>query len=118
MGNPIGTDRAWRTFDDWKTQRREIGVIFFSASGTMLYTMGLIELARNGSLRLKGDAMKAAFNLRGANFSYGPLQTWPRWPAPPIVEVIAIQAQLSNGDWLALAEGLRPGSLPAPALPE
>jgi hypothetical protein len=27
--------------------------------------------------------------------------------------VIAIQAQLENGDWLALAEGLRPASLPA-----
>jgi hypothetical protein len=54
MGNPIGPDQAWRTFGDWKTQRREIGVIFFSTSGTMLYTMGFIELARNGGLRLKG----------------------------------------------------------------
>jgi hypothetical protein len=75
MGNPIATDQVWRTFDDWKIQRREIGVIFFSTSGTMLYAMGFIELARNGGLRLKGDTMKAAFNLRGANFSYGPLQT-------------------------------------------
>jgi hypothetical protein len=42
MGTPIGTDQAWRTFGDWKSQRREIGVLFFSASGTMLYTMGVI----------------------------------------------------------------------------
>jgi hypothetical protein len=118
VGDPIGTDQAWRKFGDWKSHRREIGVIFFSTSGTMLYTMGFIELIRNGGLRLKSSTMKAAFNLRGAHFSYGSLQTWPRWPAPPIVEVIAIQVQLSNGDWLALAEGLRPGSLLPPALPE
>jgi hypothetical protein len=64
MGNPIATDQAWRKFADWKNQHREIGVIYFSTSGTMLYTIGLIDLARNGGLRLKGDVMKAAFNLR------------------------------------------------------
>jgi hypothetical protein len=80
--------------------------------------MGLVESARNGKLLLKGDMVRASFNLTRANFTYGPVQTWPKWPSPPIVEVIAVQAQLENGDWLALAEGLRPESLPPRALPE
>ena len=117
-GSPIPTDQAWRTFSDWKVNGREIGVIFYGGSGTSLYTMGFIESARNGRLLLKGALVRASFNLTRANFTYGPVQTWPKWPSPPIVEVIAVQAQLENGDWLALAEGLRPESLPPRALPE
>ena len=117
-GNPIGTDDAWRTFDGWKRKGREIGVIFYGSSGNSLYTMGVIESARGGTLRLKGDSARASFNLARASFVYGPVQTWPRWPSPPIVEVIAVQAQLENGDWLALAEGLRPESLPSRMLTE
>ena len=117
-GTPIPTDQAWRTFSDWKGNGREIGVIFYGGSGTSLYTMGFIESARNGRLLLKGALVRASFNLTRANFTYGPVQTWPKWPSPPIVEVIAAQAQLENGDWLALAEGLRPESLPQRALPE
>jgi hypothetical protein len=30
---------------------------------------------------------------------------------------MAVQAQLENGDWLVLAEGLRPELLPSGALP-
>ena len=115
---PIPTDQAWRTFGDWQTSGREIGVIFFGGSGSSLYTMGIIESARNGKLLLKSDTVRASFNLKRATFAYGPVQTWPRWPNPPIVEMIAVQAQLENGDWLALAEGLRPESLPPHALPE
>ena len=115
---PMQMDQAWRTFADWKSRRREIGVIFYGCSGNSLYTMGFVESARNGKLLLKSGTARASFNLARANFSYGPLQTWPRWPSPPIVEVIAVQVQLENGDWLALAQGLRPESLPARALPE
>jgi len=115
---PIPTDQAWRTFSDWQTSGREIGVIFFGNSGSSLYTMGFIERARNGKLLLQSATVRASFDLRQATFTYEPLQTWPRWPNPPIVEVIAVQAQLANGDWLALAEGLRPESLPPRTLPE
>jgi hypothetical protein len=111
-GMPIPTDQAWRTFGDWQSSRREIGVIFFGGSGSSLYTLGSIESARNGKLVLKSHTARASFNLAGAKFAYGPVPTWPQWPYPPIVEVIAVQAQLENGDWLALAEGLRPESLP------
>jgi hypothetical protein len=117
-GTPIPTDQAWRTFGDWKNGGREIGVIFFGGSGSSLYTMGFVESARNGKLLLRSETVRASFNLARATFAYGPVQTWPRWPSPPIVEVIAVQAQLENGDWLALAEGLRPESLPPRALPE
>ena len=117
-GNPIATDEAWRTFDDWKKQRRELAVIFYGSSGNSLYTMGTIQSARNGTLRLISDRARASFNLARASFVYGPVQTWPRWPSPPIVEVLAIQAQLENGDWLALADGLRLESLPTRLLPE
>ena len=116
-GTPIPPDQAWRTFGDWKSSGREIGVIFYGCSGS-LYTMGFVQSARNGKLQLESDTARASFNLARASFTYGPVQTWPKWPSPPIVEVIAVQAQLENGDWLALAEGLRPESLPSRALPE
>ena len=116
-GTPIPTDQAWRIFDDWKSSGREIGVIFYGSSGSSLYTMGFVESARHGKLLLKSDTVSASFNLTRANFTYGPVQTWPRWPSPPIVDVIAVQAQLENGDRLALAEGLRPESHPPRALP-
>jgi hypothetical protein len=115
---PIPTDRAWRTFGDWQSRGREIGVIFYGSSGSSLYTMGFVESARNGKLLLMSDTVRASFNLKQATFAHGSVQTWPKWPYPPIVEVIAIQAELANGDWLALAEGLRPESLPPRALPE
>ena len=115
-GTPIPADQVWRKFAGWKSDRREIGVIFYGSSGASLYTMGFV--ARNGKLLLKSDTVRASFNMTRANFTYGPVQTWPKWPSPPIVEVIAVQAQLENGDWLALAEGLRPESLPTRALPE
>jgi hypothetical protein len=117
-GAPISTDHAWRTFDDWEARAREIGVIFYGGSGTSIYTMGLIQSAGNGRLTVKGDMVRASFNLARASFTYGPVQTWPKWPSPPIVEVLAVQAQLENGDWLALADGLRPESLPPRGIAE
>src|SRR6185369_2481397 len=112
LGNPIPAEQAWRTFSDWKGDARPIGVIFYGSSGTSLYTMGVIESAREGRLALKGEMVRATFNLARASFTYGPVQTWPKWPSPPIVEVLAVQVQMENGDWLALADGLRPESLP------
>ena len=117
-GTPIPPDQAWRTFSDWKSSGHEVGVIFYGGSGNSLYTMGFVESARNGRLLLQGPTVRASFNLIRATFTHGPVQTWPRWPSPPIVEVMAVQARLENGDWLALAEGLRPESLPPRALPE
>lgn len=117
-GTPIPTDQAWRTFSDWAYNAREVGVIFYGGSGASLYTMGFIQSARNGRLLVKGETVRASFNLTRASFTYGPVQTWPKWPSPPIVEVLAVQAQMENGDWLALADGLRPESLPPRSLPE
>lgn len=113
---PIPSVEAWRRFSEW--QGREIGVIFYGGAGTSIYTMGHIESARNGRLALNGEAVRATFNLIGASFAHGPVQTWPKWPSPPIIEVMAIQAQLANGDWLALSDGLRPESIPPRALAE
>jgi hypothetical protein len=114
-GRLITADRAWRTFDQWKAAGLEIGVLLFGKAG-MITALGTVESARNGRLAIQGDAVGATLNLKGAQFSYGPVKTWPRWPLPPIVEVVAVQAFLTNGDWLVLAEGLRP-NLPRPSLP-
>src|ERR1035438_3914523 len=81
-GTPISTDHAWRTFDDWEAQAREIGEIFYGGSGTSVYTMGLIQSPGNGRLTVKGDTVRASFNLARASFTYGPVQTWPKWPSP------------------------------------
>src|SRR5690349_15780349 len=104
-GTPISTDQAWRTFSDWKAEARAIGVIYYSSAGTSIYTMGVVQSARDGRLRIEGESVRATFNLARATFAHGPVQTWPRWPMPPIVEVLAVQVQLENGDWLALADG-------------
>jgi hypothetical protein len=49
-GTPIPADQAWRTFDQWQSNGREIGVIFYGCSGVSLYTMGFVASARNGTL--------------------------------------------------------------------
>lgn len=94
----------------------EIGIIFWSRSAN-LYTLGLLQSARNGHIHIQGDGARASFNLVGARFKYGPMQTWPRWPSPPIIEVNALRAEFDNGDYLALAEGLTPPPVSTPSLP-
>lgn len=116
-GTPIEAGEAWRMFDRWRTRGQEIGVIFWSRSAN-LYALGVLESAKAGRIQIKGEAASASFNLAGVNFKYGPMQTWPRWPSPPIVEVLALRAEFENGDFLALAEGLAPPPLSPPALPE
>jgi hypothetical protein len=78
MSTSIPTNQAWRTFGDWKTSGREIGVIFYGCSGNSLYTMGFVESARNGKLLLKNDTARVSFNLVRANFTHeGPILTSP-----------------------------------------
>ena len=64
-----------------------------------------------------GQSAHAAFNLRDARFTYGPFQVFPRWPMGPMIELMALQAFLGNGDWLVLAEGLKPEGISPRALP-
>lgn len=112
----IATDQAWRTFDRWMAGRKQIGVWFVSKSGSVR-TAGTPESARNGQIQLRGESAQAAFNLQEAQFTYGPFQVFPRWPMGPMVELIALQAFLANGDWLALAEGLKPEGVAPRAIP-
>ena len=81
LGAPIEAHRAWSMFDLWKSRGQEIGVIFWGLPAS-LYTLAIIESANNGRLQLKGEAARASFNLVGASFRYGPMQTWPSWPIP------------------------------------
>ncbi len=115
-GTPLEAHEAWQMLDRWKTQTKELGVVFWSGSAN-LYTLAKIESAKNGRIQLRGDTARVSFNLTGATFKYGPMQTWPRWPLPPIVEVTALRAELKNGDYLALAEGLTPPVVASVALP-
>ena len=102
-------------FERWKSSHQEIGVIFWGRSAN-LYTLAVIQSAKNGRIQLKGEAAQASFDLAGASFKYGPMQMWPRWPSPPIVDVQALRAEFKNGDYLALAEGLMPHPLSSPSL--
>ncbi len=116
-GTPIPPEQAWRTFEEWRSEGKEIGIFFAHRAG-MISTLANIHSARNGILQLDSDGAKATFRLNDAKFTYGPVPMYPRWPSPPVVEVQAIQAYLVTGDWLVLAEGLVPGSLSGPlALP-
>jgi hypothetical protein len=116
LGNPIEPDEAWRIFDRWKTDRDEVGIILWGRSGNV-YTHGSVASARSGRLQIRGDSFHASFNLAGARFRYGPMQGWPRWPSPPVVEVTALSAELPGGDYLVLASGLRPESIGGLSLP-
>src|SRR5215831_14618724 len=114
--NPIQPDQAWCILDRWKSSGREIGVIFWNRSGNV-YALGSMKSARNGRLELCGEVARASFNLIGAEFRYGPMQTWPRWPSPPVTEVMALTAELPGGDYLAVADGLRAESIGGLSLP-
>ena len=109
-------DQAWRMISDWKTTAKEIGVVFVSQLGT-LRALATVTSAVNGTIQLSTESATASFNLREATFMYGPMQTWPRWPYPPIMEVMALHALLPRGTWLCLAEGLKPDAIPPRTLP-
>ena len=116
-GIPVEAHEVWQMFDQWKERGQDIGVIFWGRPAN-LYTTGTVASLKSGRLELQGDMARASFNLTGASFRYGPMQTWPRWPSPPIVEVNALRAEFPNGDYLALAEGLTPDSISPRMLPE
>jgi hypothetical protein len=118
VGTPLSPEDAWRMFDDWKGSGKEIGVLFCGRSGgTVIASLCTVRATRNGLLQLKGENTGATLNLKQAKFTYGPLQVFPRWPAPPPVEILAMQAFLVTGDWLVLAEGYVPKELSPLALP-
>ena len=117
-GKPVPPDEAWRVLDEWKAEKKEIGMLFCGRSATaVISAMCTVRAIRHGLLLLKGERAGASLNLQAAKFSYGPLQVWPRWPAGPAAEVLALQAYLPNGDWLVLAEGYLPKELAPLALP-
>jgi hypothetical protein len=116
QGQPIPPDRAWRIFEDWRASGREIGALFVSTSGHS-FTLGTLQSARNGTVRFQGESGSATFRLKDAQFSYGPMMTWPRWPNPPIVEIIGLQATTPNGTWVVMSDGLRAQSLSSMMLP-
>jgi hypothetical protein len=115
--NWIPTHQAWRIFADWQAKKKEIGAMFVAHSGTF-FTLGVLRSARNGVVRLESEWGSGTFRLRDARFAYGPMQTWPRWPNPPIVEIIALQAVIPDGTWIVMGDGLRPQSLPPMLLTE
>ena len=101
---------------DWKANAREIGVVFVSQLDT-LRALATVTSAVNGTVQLSTESATATFNLREATFMYGPMQTWPRWPYPPVVEVVAFHALLPRGAWLCIAEGLKPEAISPRMLP-
>lgn len=118
VGTPIAAEEVWLTFENWKTARKEIGVLFCGrGGGTAIAGLMTVRSARNGLVQLKGDGAGASFNLKQAKFTYGPMQVFPRWPAPPPVEVMALQVYLATGDWLVMAEGVVPRELSPLTLP-
>ena len=81
-----------------------------------LPNFGTLCSVRQGTVQIENDSTAATFDLKEARFTYGPMQTWPHWPNPPVVEVIALQAYLPRGAWLVMVEGLKPEAIPVPQL--
>ena len=102
-------------FNDWKTAQKEIGLRFISQL-SRFGTFGTLRSVRQGTVPIQSDSTAATFDLKEARFTYGPVQTWPHWPNPPVVEVIALQAYLPRGAWLLMVEGLKPEAIPVPQL--
>ena len=102
-------------FDDCKTAQKEIGLRFISQL-SRFGTSGTLRSVRQGTVPIQSDSTAATFDLKEARFTYGPMQTWPHWPNPPVVEVIALQAYLPRGAWLVMVEGLKPEAIPVPQL--
>lgn len=103
-------------FADWKAGRKQIGVRFISQLGRF-GAFGMLRSASKGTVQFQADSAGATFDLKEARFTYGPMQTWPHWPNPPVVEVMALQAYLPHGTWLVMVEGLKPEAIPVPQLP-
>jgi hypothetical protein len=117
QGKTIPSDQAWRKLEEWRATGKEVGVWFVARSGSVR-TLGTVDTVRNGRLELHGATVRAGFSLRDATFLYAPVQLFPRWPMGPMVEVMALQAAFPNGEWLMLAEGMKPESLPMRELPQ
>lgn len=79
-------------------------------------TFGTLRSLRQGTVQIESDFTAATFDLKEARFTYGPMQTWPHWPNPPLVEVVALQAYLSRLARLVMVEGLKPDAIPVPQL--
>lgn len=103
----VSSEQAWHTLDEWRAGGRELGVWYVATSGS-IRALGTVKSARNGRLALSGAGARADLDLKGARFTHGPFQMFPRWPAGPMVEVMAVQAFLPNGEWLVLAVGHSP----------
>ncbi len=116
-GTPLEPNEAWTIFDRWKSSGQKIGIIFWGRTANV-YAMGILQNTRNGRIEFTANGTRSTFNLNGATFKYGPMQTWPKWPSPPVVEVLALRAEFEHGEYLALAEGLMPSAMPLPSLPE
>jgi len=117
-GTPVSAEDAWRVLDDWKVKRKEIGMLYCRRSGTaVISAMCRVRRLRNGSLQMSGDRAGVSLNLRMAEFSYGPMTVWPNGPSGPTAEVLALRANLPEGDWLVLAAGYLPRERAPLALP-
>jgi hypothetical protein len=115
-GEPIVATEAWRMLDDWKRAGIELGMYWAGRSGSVAAQVG-VESTHAGRVVLKGESVSVTLNLKGAEFAFGPVKMFPRWPSPPMVEVMALQAILHGTDWLVLAEGLMPEALEPTSLP-
>ena len=77
---------------------------------------GSISCLIENAPQFQAQTARATFDLTDGRFTYGPMQTWPRWPNPPIIEVMALQVYLPRGAWLVMVEGLKPDAISVPQL--
>src|SRR5262244_1841173 len=87
-GTPIEAHEAWQMFERWKNRGQDIGVIFCGRSANV-YTIGTVASLANGRLEINGAFARASFNLTGASFKYGPMETGtsPQKGAPEITSL-------------------------------
>ena len=101
--NRVSAETAIELLTRWQDEANTVGVFFIADARTAVMVRACVNRASNGSLEIRdaaGQSTRASFGLSGANFQYGPVQVFPRWPAPPMVWVTGLSIWLPSGSWL------------------
>jgi hypothetical protein len=114
--NAIPPQEAVELLGRWSEDETAIGMLFIAGARAAVVMRTRVHRVADGRLELHDpeDPAGAAFGLSGADFQYGPVMMFPRWPLPPPVNVTGLSVWLPAGSWLFLwdARPGTPGSFP------
>lgn len=99
--DPIPDESAFALLDRWRDMRADLGLIYVSVR-KQIYARTTVRSRTARSLELRGEKALARIALNGVEYSYGPLQIFPRWPLGPMETVTALEVHWPEEAWLWL----------------